>query len=134
MILEHHGVVHNTTPVIDPSGQVVGRYRKMFPFLPYEADVVPGEEFLVFDVADVGRFGVSICYDMWFPETTRTLVAMGAEVILHPSHTTTIDRDAELAIARASAVMNQCYLFDVNGAGPIGNVPAQVVELVGRPA
>ncbi len=52
---------------------------------------------------DVGRFGVSICYDMWFPETSRTLAAMGAEVILHPTLTASIDRDVELAIARATA-------------------------------
>ena len=69
---------------------------------------------------DVGRFGVSICYDMWFPETTRTLVAMGAEVILHPTMTDTIDRDVELSIARASAVTNQVYFFDINGTGDGG--------------
>jgi predicted amidohydrolase len=112
--------IFNTAPVIDPHGRVVLRYRKMFPFLPYEAGVRPGREFAVFDVPDVGRFGVSICYDMWFPETTRTLVAMGAEVILHPTMTDTIDRDVELSIARASAVVNQAYFFDVNGVGDGG--------------
>ncbi len=97
-------LVYNTTSVIDPQGEVVRRFRKLFPFRPYERDVAGGSEFCVFDVPAVGRFGVSICYDMWFPETTRTLVAMGAEVILHPTMTDTIDRDVELSIARASAV------------------------------
>ncbi len=115
------GLVYNTAPVIDPAGNVVGRYRKMFPFRPYEIGVESGTEFLVFDVPEVGRFGLSICYDMWFPETTRTLVAMGAEVILHPTMTDTIDRDVELSIARAMAVTNQCYFFDINGAGEWGN-------------
>jgi predicted amidohydrolase len=69
----------------------------------------------------VGRFGISICYDMWFPETTRTLAWMGAEVILHPTMTGTIDRDPETSIARASAITNQVYFFDINGAGSIGN-------------
>ena len=78
-----------------------------------------GEEFTVFNINGVGCFGVSICYDMWFPETTRTLVSMGAEVILHPSLTNTLDRDAELAIARSSAVTNQCYFFDINSAGKL---------------
>ena len=114
------GQVFNTTPVIDPDGKVVGRYRKIFPFTPYERDVVPGNEFLVFDVPGVGRFGISICYDMWFPETTRSLVSMGAEVILHPTMTNTIDRDIEHAIARASAATNQCYFVDVNVAGDLG--------------
>ena len=117
----HKGKVYNTASVIDSDGKVVARYRKMFPFRPYEANVEDGSEFCVFDVPDVGRFGLSICYDMWFPETSRTLAALGAEVILHPSLTTTIDRDAELAIARATAVTNQCFLIDINGVGDVGN-------------
>jgi predicted amidohydrolase len=116
------GNLYNTASVIDPSGTVVKRYRKMFPFRPYEHDVTSGQEFCVFDVPDVGRFGLSICYDMWLPETTRTLTAMGAEVLLHPVLTGTIDRDVELAIARATAAQFQCYVFDINGldAGGIG--------------
>jgi len=113
--------VFNTAPVIDPGGLVVGRHRKLFPFTPYERNVAAGSEFLVFDVPEVGRFGVSICYDMWFPETTRSLCSLGAEVILHPTMTNTIDRDVEIAIARASAATNQCYFVDVNVAGDLGS-------------
>jgi predicted amidohydrolase len=113
-------VVYNTMPVINPQGEIVARFRKLFPFRPYERDVAGGTEFCVFDVPGAGRFGVSICYDMWFPETTRTLAAMGAEVILHPTMTDTIDRDVELAIARASAAQNQVYFFDINGVGDGG--------------
>lgn len=113
--------VRNTSPIIDPKGRVIARYRKMFPFRPYEHDVEAGDEFVVFDVPNVGRFGLSICYDMWFPETSRTLAALGAEVILHPSMTTTLDRDAELAIARATAIQNQLYVVDINGVGEGGN-------------
>ncbi len=123
--------VFNTATVIAPDGSIVGRYRKMFPFLPYEGGVEAGTEFLVFDVPDVGKFGVSICYDMWFPETTRTLALMGAEVILHPSLTTTIDRDVELAIARASAATNQCFLVDINGSGDGGNGRSIIVGPAG---
>lgn len=113
--------IYNTTPVIDPSGSVIARYRKMFPFLPYEQGVRSGTEFCVFDIPEIGRFGVSICYDMWFPETSRTLAAMGAEVILHPTLTPTMDRDVELAIARATAATNQCFVVDINGIGDGGN-------------
>jgi predicted amidohydrolase len=112
--------LYNTAPVIDPDGNVVARYRKQFPWLPYESGVTPGEEFVVFDVPGVARFGVSNCYDMWFPETVRTLTCMGAEVILHPSLTSTIDRDAEIAMIRAHGAQNQVYFFDVNLAGPLG--------------
>lgn len=112
-----NGQIYNTAPVINRAGEVVGRYRKMFPFYPYEAGVAPGQDFLTFDVPEVGRFGVSICYDMWFPETSRTLAWMGAEVILHPTLTNTIDRDVERTMVRATAVQNQCYVVDVNNAG-----------------
>ena len=115
------GKIYNTTPVINPQGEVIARYRKMYPFRPYEVGVESGREPLVFDIEGVGRFGVSICYDGWFPETTRELVCAGAEVILHPTMTGTIDREEELVIARANAIMQQCFFFDVNNAGGLGN-------------
>jgi predicted amidohydrolase len=113
--------IFNTAVVISPEGEIVGRYRKMYPFLPYEKGVTPGNEFVVFDVPEVGRFGVSICYDGWIPETTRALVWKGAEVIIHPTMTGTIDRPQELIIAQANAIVNQCYFIDVNAAGQLGN-------------
>ena len=120
-IYEQSGsLVYNTASVINPEGDIVARYRKMFPFLPYETGVEPGSQFVVFDVPEVGRFGISICYDMWFAETTRSMAWLGAEVILHPTMTNTIDREAELAIARASAGTNQCYFLDINVAGELG--------------
>jgi deaminated glutathione amidase len=114
------GRIYNTATVIGPDGEIVAHYRKMFPFRPYEAEVAAGTEFCVFDVPTVGRFGLSICYDIWFPETTRQLTAQGVEVLLHPVLTGTTDRDAELAIARATAAQFQCYVFDVNGLGAGG--------------
>ncbi|MGD9842239.1 MAG: carbon-nitrogen hydrolase family protein [Steroidobacteraceae bacterium] len=125
------GVIYNTASIINPDGVVVGRHRKMFPFAPHEIGVTGGKDFFVWDIAGVGRFGISICYDMWFPETTRTLAAMGAEVILHPTMTDTIDRDVELSISRASAAMNQCFFFDVNGVGGGGNGRSIVVRPTG---
>ena len=111
---------YNTLPVINPEGEVLARYRKQFPWRPYEEGITPGDEFVVFDVPNVARFGLSNCYDMWFPETIRTLSYMGAEIILHPSLTSTIDRDAEIAMARAHGAQHQVYFFDVNLAGPLG--------------
>jgi predicted amidohydrolase len=109
--------IFNTAPVIDPHGTVVTRCRKLFPFLPYERGVSAGDQCVTFDVPGVGCFGISICYDMWFPETTRALVCKGAEVILHPTLTNTIDRELELSIARTSAALNQCWFVDINSAG-----------------
>ncbi len=112
--------IYNTAPVISPEGTVVTRHRKLFPWCPYENGVTPGDQHTVFDVPGVARFGVSICYDMWYPETVRALVWQGAEVILHPNLTSSIDRDAEKAMIRAHAAQNQCYFFDVNMADSMG--------------
>ena len=112
--------VHNTALVIDPDGEVVTRYRKQFPFLPYEQGVTAGDRFAVFDIPGAGRIGLLICYDMWFPETVRTLAWMGAEAVICPSLTNTIDRDVELAMARANAAVNQLYFLNLNTAGRLG--------------
>jgi len=122
------GQIFNTAAVINPEGEIVTRYRKMFPFRPYEAGIDAGTEFCVFDVPQVGRFGLSICYDIWFPETTRQLTSQGVEVLLHPVLTGTTDRDAELAIARATAAQFQCYVVDVNGLGAGGNGRSCVID------
>jgi len=82
----------------------------------------------VFDVPEVGRFGVSICYDIWFPEVTRTMVAMGAEVILNPVLAQFVDRDMDLVIARASAAMFQSYVFHINGTAAGGGGLSVVVD------
>ena len=126
------GAIYNTAPVIDPSGEVVVRYRKMFPFRPYEEGIAAGTSFCVFDVPEIGRFGVSICYDIWFPETTRTLTSMGAEVLLHPVLTNSIDREVELSIARSTAVQFQCYVFDINGIGAGGVGRSCIVDPSGQ--
>jgi deaminated glutathione amidase len=54
------GQLFNESVVINPAGEVVLRYRKMFPFAPYEVGVTGGSQVAVFDVPDVGRFGLSI--------------------------------------------------------------------------
>jgi len=120
--------VYNTSSVINPGGEVVCRYRKMFPFLPFEEGVASGDQFVVFDVPEVGRFGCTICYDIWFPEVCRTLTAMGAEVILRPALTDTIDRDMELMIVKAMAAINQVYIVDINGLEGGGNGRSLIVD------
>ena len=126
------GHIYNTAVVISPDGEIVAKYRKMFPWLPYESTTKPGDEFCVFDVPDVGRFGVAICYDLWFPEVARTLAWMGAEVILQPTMTPTSDRTLELVMMQANAIFNQCYLISINGIGPYGGGRSLIVDPDGR--
>lgn len=113
--------IYNTAPVINPQGEVVSRYRKLFPFYPYEKGVKAGSDFVTFDVPDVGRFGICICYDQWFPEVVRSLACAGAEVIICPTMTNTVDRNAEVVMVQANAVQNQCYFVNINTAGSLGN-------------
>lgn len=124
--------VYNTSMVISPAGEIVAKYRKMFPWLPYEARTSRGEEFCVFDIPDVGRFGLCICYDSWFPEVARSLAWMGAEVIIHPTMTPTSDRELELVMNQANAAFNQCYFIDINGVGPWGGGRSLLVDPDGR--
>lgn len=131
VFVEREGKTFNHAVVINPAGEIVGRYDKMFPFMPFEAGVTGGSEFLIFDVPGVGRFGLSICYDIWFPETTRTLTSAGVEVLIHPVLTGTTDRQAELAIVQATAVMFSCYVFDVNGLDGGGIGRSLVVDPTG---
>ena len=128
MYVREAGRLYNEAIVINPDGDIVARYRKMFPFAPYERDVTGGTEVRVFDVPGVGRFGLLICYDIWFPETTRQLTAMGAEVLLLPVLTATIDRDIELSIARATAAMFQTYIININGLDAGGTGRSCVVD------
>ena len=110
----------NTTPVIDNRGDLVTKCRKLYPFLPYETGVAAGNEVCVFEIPGSGKVGIHICYDLWFPETSRALALKGAEVILHPSLTDTCDRDVERAMVKATAAQQQCYYIDVNAGGDQG--------------
>lgn len=112
--------IFNTASVINPQGDVVCRYRKIFPFCPYEIGIECGKDIVVFDVPH-GRIGVAICYDLWFPEVARSMACEGAEVIIYPTMTGTIDRSVELNLAKATAATNQCYVIAVNTVGELGN-------------
>ncbi|MDU0112542.1 carbon-nitrogen hydrolase family protein [Psychrosphaera aquimarina] len=111
--------IFNTSSVFNNHGEVVTRYRKIFPFLPYEAGITEGSDIVTFDVPG-GRIGVAICYDLWFPEVARAMACEGADVLIYPTLTGTIDRSQELIISQATAITNQCYVFGINASEPFG--------------
>jgi formamidase len=121
------GQVHNTALVLSPEGELRASYRKVFPWQPHET-TAPGERFVTFDIPDVGRIGLSICYDGSFPETCRELARMGAEVVLQVSLTTTSDRPQELVMARANAIFNQLYVVSLNAGSPAGLGRSLIVD------
>lgn len=121
------GSVFNTAVLLSPRGTVAAWYRKVFPWRPRERER-PGTRFVVADLEGFGRVGLSICYDSWFPEHTRHLAWMGAEVVLNVVRTTTCDRAQELVLARANAIVNQVFFVSVNAAGPDGRGESLVVD------
>lgn len=121
------GELFNTAVVFSPEGQLAASYRKVFPWRPYEP-FDPGDRFVTFDLPGVGRAGFSVCYDAWFPEVTRHLAWMGAEVVLNLVKTTTCDRAQEVILAQANAIVNQVFVVSVNCAGPVGTGRSLVVD------
>jgi predicted amidohydrolase len=73
-----------------------------------------------------------ICYEGWFPEIARGLALQGAELIIQPSLTTTPDRAEELILARGNAIVNQCFVVNVNGVATIGGGRSIAVDPEGR--
>lgn len=120
------GELFNTQIIIDPQGQLVSSYRKIFPWRPSEP-YAPGTSFSTFDLPGYGRIGLNICYDAWFPETSRQLTWMGAQLILNVVKTTTPDRAQELILAQANAIVNQVYIASVNVAAPTGEGQSIIV-------
>lgn len=131
-IYERDGdAVYNTAIVVSPSGELIATYRKLFPWMPYEA-TTPGDRYVTFDIPDVGRFGLAICYDGWVPEIPRTLAWLGAEVIIQPTATRTIDREQELVLARANAIANQVFVVNPNNGDQFGAGRSVIVDPEGR--
>lgn len=123
--------IHNTAVVISPDGALITSYRKCFPWQPYEVSV-PGRRLVTFDIEDVGRIGLAICHDGAFPEVFRALAWSGAEVVLQPTLTTTIDREAEVVLARGNAIANQLYVVSVNASAPAGLGRSVIVDPEGH--
>ncbi|QIM17858.1 carbon-nitrogen hydrolase family protein [Leucobacter coleopterorum] len=124
------GDFFNTQLLFDPAGTLRASYRKMFPWRPFEPHT-PGTEFVVAELDGTGVAGMSICYDAWFPEHSRQTAWLGADVILNIVKTTSPDREQELVLARANAIVNQVTVVSVNCAGPVGRGRSIVVDAEG---
>ncbi|MFI7386156.1 carbon-nitrogen hydrolase family protein [Streptomyces sp. NPDC049813] len=129
--LGEDGQVYNTAVVYSPQGTRVAAYRKVFPWRPHET-TGSGTGFVVFDLEDHGRIGLSVCYDAWFPEVTRHLAWQGADLVLNLVRTPTVDRAQESVLARANAIVNQVFMASVNAAPPDGIGRSVLVDPEGR--
>ncbi len=120
------GKVFNTCLLIDSSGQLQARYRKMHLFdidLPGQISYQESSWLSPGDVAvtaptPLGCFGLSICYDLRFPELYRGLVEAGAEVVMVPSaFTLATGRDHWQVLLRSRAIENQVFVIAPNQYG-----------------
>ncbi|MET9776972.1 carbon-nitrogen hydrolase family protein [Streptomyces sp. NPDC006367] len=125
------GSVYNTAVVYNPDGERVAAYRKIFTWRPYEPFCV-GREFVVFDMPGHGRVGLSICYDSWYPEVTRHLAWMGAELVINLVQTPTTGRTQEIPLNQANAIVNQIWVASVNGASPTAHGGTLLVDPEGH--
>src|SRR5262245_35966131 len=116
-LLERDGdTLHNAAILVGPDG-LIGSYRKThLPFLGVDRFVTPGDEFKVFDTAR-GRIGLIICYDLRFPEVTRTLALHGADMVALPTNFPMAARLQCDVIAPARAAENRIYLLVANRVG-----------------
>ncbi|HEX6516575.1 MAG TPA: carbon-nitrogen hydrolase family protein [Nocardioidaceae bacterium] len=121
------GELFNTALAISPTGELAGSYRKMFPWRPFEP-FDPGTRFVTFDMPGVGRGGLCICYDLWFPEVIRHLAWLGAELVVVPTQTSTRDRAEELVLTQAAAIQNQVFVLGANAAAPVGTGRSLLVD------
>jgi predicted amidohydrolase len=108
----------NTSLVFDSDGEIVATYRKIHLFDVEVGGVVyreseseePGDEAVVTEVED-WRLGLSVCYDIRFPELYRILALEGAQLVTVPAHfTTPTGKDHWHVLLRARAIENQLYV------------------------
>jgi N-carbamoylputrescine amidase len=125
------GLYHNTAVVFEKNGEEAGRYRKMhIPDDPgyYEKFYfTPGDLGFIPVVTSLGKLGVLICWDQWYPEAARLMALAGAELLIYPTaigyessdspEEKTRQRDAWMIALRGNAVANGLPVISVNRVG-----------------
>jgi N-carbamoylputrescine amidase len=135
------GLYHNTAVVLDADGRLAGRYRKMHipddPGFYEKFYFTPGDLGFTPIATAVGRLGVLVCWDQWYPEAARLMALAGADLLLYPTAIgwdvrDTPDeqrrqRDAWVTVQRGHAVANGLPLLACNRVGdepdPTGRSP-----------
>lgn len=136
-----NGDHHNLTPLIGPSGEILGSYAKTHLFdAPNRVDirggiresekVAAGEDLSVFDT-DAGPVGLTVCSDLRFPEVYRVLTLRGARIIVCASAFLSPRLDHWEFFLRARAAENQVFVV---ASGQVGTEPASGIGFVGRSA
>jgi omega-amidase len=117
-VITEHDKVANTSLLFNPEGSVTGMYQKthLFTFFHEERYLEAGNSLCLVDTP-WGRAGLSICYDIRFPELFRTYALKGAELILSPMAFPYPRLEHWKILARARAIENQLYFIGTNRVG-----------------
>ncbi len=117
----------NTAMLMGPDGEMIGKYRKVcIPRGEIEAGVEPSDEYPVFDTA-IGRIGMMICYDGFFPQVAQRLTDAGAELIAFPVW------GCNPLLARARAAENQVFVVSSTYTAPNSNwMISAVIDPTGK--
>ncbi len=110
--------IFNTSYLIDSTGEIAGRYRKVHLFSLYneQKHFGAGRSAEVFSTS-IGKIGLMICYDLRFPELARKLAVEGAEIICVSALWPRVRIDHWSLLLRARAVENQLFVIGCNGCG-----------------
>jgi len=125
------GLYHNTAVVFDNDGSVAGKYRKMHipddPGFYEKFYFAPGDNGFEPIDTSVGRLGVMVCWDQWYPEAARIMALKGAEVLIYPTAIGWFDGDdtaektrqleAWINIQRSHAIANGLPVISCNRVG-----------------
>lgn len=125
------GVYHNTAVVLEKDGRIAGKYRKMHipddPGFYEKYYFTPGDLGFTPITTSVGRLGVLVCWDQWFPEAARLMALNGAEILLYPTaigwepHDNEAEKkrqlDAWITVQRAHAIANNLPVVVCNRTG-----------------
>lgn len=111
------GKYFNTLVMSSPEGEIVGTYRKIHPFQA-EKDVFEGGKQMVMLDIQALKVGAQICYDVRFPEISRTLALEGAQLLIIPASFPDPRSEHWDNLVRARAIENQVYVAAVNRVGP----------------
>mgnify|MGYP000856260123 CR=1 FL=1 len=114
------GKIKNTSVFFDRTGQIKGKYSKIHMFSYFGSKegsfVTPGDSAVIID-SDIGKIGLSICYDLRFPELYRTLAYAGAEIIVCPAAWPYPRYEHWITLTKTRALENQVFFIPVNQAG-----------------
>ncbi|MFH0701998.1 MAG: carbon-nitrogen family hydrolase [bacterium] len=114
----------NTSLIIDRSGNITGKYHKIHMFSYYGCEegkyISPGD-FITVVETDIGKIGLSICYDLRFPELYRALTYAGAEIIVCPAAWPYPRLEHWVTLNKARAIENLVYMISINQVGTAGN-------------